>query len=157
MPARRKPIALLAPTALTKNLIRNAVKGRFDQPDYPVVLMDEPPSDLEHDEIASRYWKDIAPMLNEQRVMTLADVTSFAMYCQVLADLERDRNAVALEGRTHMDDKGVLRKHPLIAVIADNRRLAASLAQQFGLTPASRSKAIPAPEDKTVTSVFAQD
>lgn len=153
----RKPLHLLAPSAFEKNRNRNEAMGRFNQADYPVLLMDEPPAALAHDEIARRYWCDLAPMLNQHRIMTLADVTSFVTYCRVLADIERDEHAVMLEGRTHMGDDGVIRKHPLIAVIAENRRMSNTLSQQFGLTPASRTKAAPIPVKEEKGNEFAED
>lgn len=158
MPGRlRKPLHLLAPSAFEKNRKRNEAIGRFNQAEYPVLLLDEAPPALQHDEIARRYWSDMAPMLNQHRVMTLGDVNSFVTYCRVLADIERDEHAVMLEGRTLMDDKGVVRKHPLIAVIAENRRMSNVLAQQFGLTPASRTKAAPVPVKEEKVNEFADD
>jgi len=159
MPAGRprKPLHLLAPSAFEKNRKRNDAIGRFDQAEYPVLILDEVPAALVHDEIASRYWTDLAPMLNQHRVMTLGDVNSFVTYCRVLADIERDEHAVMLEGRTHTGDDGVIRKHPLIAVIAENRRMSNVLAQQFGLTPASRTKAAPIPVKAEKVNNFAED
>jgi P27 family predicted phage terminase small subunit len=153
----RKPMHLLAPSAFGKNRNRNEAAGRFNQAQYPVLLLDEPPTALVHDEVARRYWVDLAPMLNQHRVMTLGDVNSFVTYCRVLADIERDEHAVMLEGRTHMGDDGVIRKHPLISVIAENRRMSNVLAQQFGLTPASRTKASPVPVNEQSVNEFADD
>lgn len=157
MPAPRKPLHLLAPSAFTHNRKRNEEMGRFSQAEYPVVLLDEVPEALAHDEVAQRYWLSIAPLLNEHRVMTLGDVTSFVTYCRVLADIERDEHAVMLEGRTHMTDDGRILKHPLISVIAENRRMSNVLAQQFGLTPASRTKAAPVPVKEEKGNAFAED
>lgn len=159
MPAGRprKPMHLLAPSAFTHNRKRNEEMGRFNQAEYPVVLLDETPERLAHDEIAQRYWRELAPLLNEQRVLTLADVTSFVTYCEVLAEIERDVHAVALEGRTHMTDDGRILKHPLLSVISDNRTKANLLSQQFGLTPASRTKAAPVPVKEEKGNAFAED
>lgn len=157
MPAQRKPIHLLAPSAWDNSLKRNLESGRFNQANYPVVLLDQVPEALAHDEIAQRYWNAIAPLLNEHRVMTLGDVTSFVTYCRVLADIERDEHQVMLDGRTLMSDKGVVSRHPLISVIAENRRMSNVLAQQFGLTPASRTKAAPVPVQEEKTNTFADD
>lgn len=157
MPAPRKPLHLLAPSAFEKNRKRNEEAGRFNQAEYPVLTMDEPPEIMANDEVAQKYWRQLAPLLNAQRVMTLADTTSFVIYCRVLADIERDEHTIMLEGRTHMTDDGAIRKHPLIGVLSDNRRMASILGQQFGLTPASRTKAPPVPVKQDNGNEFADD
>lgn len=155
MPQLRKPLHLLAPSAFAKNFNRNAAMGRFTQADFAMPDLSEPPQALAKDPEATVYWHALAPILNHQRVITIADVTSLITYCKVLADIDRDEEIVRAEGRSSMDDKGVLRKHPLISVISENRRMSNVLAQQFGLTPASRTKAPPLPVSENKTNEFA--
>ena len=154
----RLPIELLAPSAFDKNRKRTLELSARQTPNYPVLDVSVPPSVLAHDEIATRYWLEVSSLLQAHRVLTLGDVNSLVNYCRVLADIERDEHLVMLEGRTSMDDNGVVRKHPLISVISENRRFSNVLAQQFGLTPASRGRAIPVtPEAEKIVNPFAED
>lgn len=156
MPKPRKLASQLAPSTIAKG--GAAYKNRMTEPQYkPFVLSaDNVPDDLLKDEIASRVWRDVADFLNESRVMTIADVNQLIIYCQTYADWRRDEETIALEGRTVRTDRGGMQKHPLIAVVNANKLLLNNLGQQFGMTPASRSKVNPAPEPKKGNS-FADD
>ena len=153
------PVELLSPSSFGKNRKRTLeVRLRDTTHKFPVLDISQPPPVLAHDEIASRYWGEVSSLLQAHKVLTFGDVNSLVNYCRVLADIERDEHIVMLDGRTFMDEKGTLRKHPLISVISENRRMSNVLAQQFGLTPASRARAIPATaEPEKVVNPFAED
>lgn len=157
MPRPRKPLHKLAPSAFTKNAKRNEAMGRFNVPQYPVLVMGEPPETLQHDELAQKYWRGIAPLLNQNRVVTLADVNALTVYCQTLADVERDTAQIALEGRTVMDDKGVIREHPLLKRLHSNRCSSIAIGKEYGLTSASRTKAATVPDEDEITNEFEED
>lgn len=154
MPRPRKPTELLAPSSIAKGGARYA--ERANEPKYAVIEIAQPPAILAWDELACQVWRETAAFLNASRVMTLADVNQLVMYCQTFADWRRDEAIVALEGRTVLTDRGGMQKHPLLAVIAQNKALLNTLGQQFGMTPASRSKVTAAPGEKP-KSTFAED
>jgi len=155
--ANKKPLHLLAPSAFTKNAKRNEAAGVFNQAEYPALDADSVPETLQEDEIASRYWRGLVPLMNSQRVLSVGDAVSFANYCKLLADIERFEKLVAKEGITYQLKDGSYGRHPLIPEIARNRTLCNLMSQQFGLTPASRTKAAPIPVKETSTNEFEQD
>jgi P27 family predicted phage terminase small subunit len=154
MPQPRKPTALLAPSSIAKGGARYA--DRANEPKYAVIEIGEPPSILMWDELACQVWRETAAFLNVSKVMTVADINHLILYCQTFADWRRDEAIVALDGRTVPTDRGGMQKHPLLAVISQNKALLNTLSQQFGMTPASRSKVTAAPGEKP-KSTFAED
>jgi len=152
-----KPTALLAPSAFKKNRKRNLAAGRaLEDPDFGQIDLTHVPEILEHDELAQKAWHDLEPILTRTKVMSLADVKMFIIYCQTYADLQRDQHTVALDGRTITTPQGVLARHPLLGVIQSNRTLILQISQQFGITPSSRSRVASEQEPKNVTPSLAE-
>jgi P27 family predicted phage terminase small subunit len=147
--------SLLSPSTIAKG--GPAMRQRIENmPKFAQIVLDEPPALIAHDDLACAAWRDVATFLNTNKVMTVADVNQLIIYCSTWADWIRDEEEVRRVGRTVCTDKGGMQKHPLIAVIAQNKILLSQMSKEFGMTPASRAKVSTAPTEKKV-SEFAMD
>jgi P27 family predicted phage terminase small subunit len=150
-----KPISLLSPSTIAKG--GASMKQRLaGAPKFAQIVIEEPPSIIAGDELACQAWRDVASFLNANRVMTVADINQLVIYCSTWADWVRDEEEVKRAGRVVCTERGGMQKHPLIAVIAQNKLLLNQMSKEFGMTPASRAKVSAAPEEKKV-SEFAED
>lgn len=137
----------LAPSTIAKGGAK--MRDRMErEPSYATIVLDEPPEILKTDELACSVWRDTVGFLNATKVMTVADVNQLLIYCQTFADWVRDEQTVRLEGRTVCTDRGGMQKHPLLAVIAQNKSFINAFGREFGMTPASRAKVRSAPTEK---------
>lgn len=101
------------------------------------------------DEVSKRHWKRLAPQLHKLGVLTVADGDMLALLCSAAAEIERYSAILAEQGESQvaqiMNKQGDvvgtrIFAHPLLTARADAwRRMMAGL-QQFGITPATRSK-----------------
>ncbi len=139
MPAGRPP----KPTAL-KQLQGTARPDRLnpDEP-APVVLQDaQPPAWLKGR--ARKAWRELAPVLTEMGVLTVADRAALALLCDTYGDYLALRETVEREGRTYTltTKTGDIMPmpRPEVSIAADAWKRASAMLQQFRLTPASRSK-----------------
>src|SRR5579872_4844061 len=89
-------------------------------------------------------WNRIVPILDKMGVLTVADGPALAAYCRLHALNVCAEAAVKKFGIVYakVDDVGVsvLKKNPAVSIIESTSRLIRSFLQEFGLTPASRSK-----------------
>lgn len=139
MPGGRPP----KPTAL-KLLEGTARRDRINasEPQPPLLLEARPPAWLKGR--GRRAWKELAPVLTEMRVLTVGDRAALMLLCDVYAEFMDARDAVRKHGQVYtMAVKGggyMLMPRPEVSIAADAWRRASAMMQQFGLTPASRSK-----------------
>lgn len=94
-------------------------------------------------------WNELAPVLKESRVLTLADRTSFITLCEAWAmwRLLRERLEVCgplCAGKT----EGVVSVSPLVDAVRRAHSAYTKMAVEFGLTPTSRAKVSVAPLPK---------
>ena len=104
-------------------------------------------------------WAELSALLEKQGVLTTADLDALAMYCQTYAHWRACESWVAENGRvaTLRNEKGEIKymsptPHASLALryAADLRRL----AQEFGLTPSSRSGVTTDKPKESKLSVF---
>jgi P27 family predicted phage terminase small subunit len=98
---------------------------------------------------AKAAWAHFAPLLDERRVLTVADGSALTVLCQVFAEWQQLSEDLETEGLTYeaVTASGAMmrRPNPKVPMRADaNRRLNASLAE-FGLSPGTRVKIAPVP------------
>lgn len=134
MPKPRTPTALKvlrggkAPTS-----------NRNGEPE-PNLLNDlTPPSHLP--ERSAAVWREVAPMLRETKVLTVADVIALELLCDAVSDyrLARDRcgdNFVAISAK----GSEMLSQWKVAKLSASKR--AESLMSRFGMDPVSRSRVL---------------
>jgi len=89
-------------------------------------------------EEAKAEWRRIAPLLLEAGLLTEADYTALALYCQAYARWRKAEEKLAEQGEILESARGGLYQNPWLAVA--NRawdQIRKSLAE-FGMTPSSR-------------------
>lgn len=110
---------------------------------------------------AQAEWHRIIPILEKMGVLTTADGAALAAYCKLHALNLRAEAAIDKFGIVYakVDDVGVsvLKKNPAVAIFESTARLIRSFLQEFGLTPASRSKVAASEGRDLEPDVKAQD
>jgi len=85
-------------------------------------------------------WERLAPELITIGLLTKADRAEFAIYCQAYAEIQEAEAELLEGGKTQTTKDGFLRKSPWLAVRDEAYKRLHQTAQQFGLTPSSRTK-----------------
>lgn len=96
-----------------------------------------PPVWLSRD--AKGEWKRVLPLLIERRILTDADLATFASYCTAVGQMIEAQRIVRKEGMTFVGASGP-KKHPAVSIMHDAQTQARQLAAELGLTPVSRSR-----------------
>jgi P27 family predicted phage terminase small subunit len=147
MPQPRKPSAL--------KIIEGTARADRMNPAEPkpsISLLDAP----EHlSAQALETWAQVAPILAQMRVLSIADPIALERLCEVYAETRRLRAVIEAEGYTYetasVTGERMLRANPAVAMLADaDRRLLAWL-RSFGMTPADRGRVSAAPEEGDTT------
>jgi len=73
-------------------------------------------------------------------LITKADEIEFAIYCKAFAELQEAEDALVKFGRTQTTKDGFERKSPWLSIRDEAWKRLHQAAQQFGLTPSSRTK-----------------
>ena len=153
-----KPGPPRVPTAL-KILSGNPGKKRLPENEPQIVSgLPEPPPEL--CERAVEEWNARGPYLVRLRVLSPADVSAFASYCQAYADWRDAREGLQkLKAALPEGEKsgaflvrtveGGWKKNPLMAIARDLGLDALRYACELGLTPAARARVeVLAPEEE---------
>jgi P27 family predicted phage terminase small subunit len=112
----------------------------------PNATMPECPKSLSTD--AKTEWERIGPELNRLGLLTMADSTAFAAYCQAWSDWIQAIGQVNEEGAVLKSDKGNMYLNPWSVVASKSLELMNKFGAQFGLTPGSRRRLAIAPPEK---------
>lgn len=108
----------------------------------PTPIAPDPPSWL--DRTAKAIWRKYAPMLERLGLLTEADGESLAAYCQAVSRYMAAVKRLKKVARESPDDIELIRKAEVSVEKAEHSmRL---LANEFGLTPAARSRIDVPPE-----------
>lgn len=95
------------------------------------------------DATARRAWRELGAVLDEMRVITLADAMALELLCTAYADYRAASAAIARHGMTYACEtefSTIIRIRPEVLQAANAWRRVKVMLQEFGLTPASRSK-----------------
>jgi P27 family predicted phage terminase small subunit len=105
----------------------------------PCLVRPKMPSHL--DKLARKEWKRLCPILERMRVLTEADGGALAGLCFDASLLQQAQEALGKTGLlTKTAKSGVIHLSPLLHLVAVTADRLARGFQQFGLTPASRSR-----------------
>jgi P27 family predicted phage terminase small subunit len=99
--------------------------------------MPRPPGWLSRD--AKAEWKRVVPLLMDRRILTDADLATFASYCLATGQVIEAQRIIAVEGMIYMGTSGP-KRHPAVGIANDAMTQARQLAAELGLTPVSRSR-----------------
>jgi P27 family predicted phage terminase small subunit len=91
-------------------------------------------------EAAQLEWIRLSGDLFKIGLITKADEVEFAVYCQAYAEIQEAEDALGKFGRTQVTKDGFERKSPWLSIRDEAWKRLHQAAQQFGLTPASRTK-----------------
>ena len=90
-----------------------------------------------------RFWRELAGVLSERRVMTNGDRQILALCCTALAQHEEAQAVLAAEGPTYTTTteagSTLHRTRPEVAIASDAWRRAAQALGALGLTPRGRN------------------
>ena len=84
-------------------------------------------------------WKRLAPELDKLGLLRRIDRAAFAAYCEAYATWVEAKKLIKAHGLIYARE-GLLKKNPAVDIARDAMVQIRHFAEQFGLTPASRSK-----------------
>lgn len=127
------------PTPTNLKVIRGNPGKRalnHDEP-QPAKFDGDPPDYL--DDKGKAEWSRLVPILSEMRVLTAADFGTLANLC--LAHQVKLRAQEEIGGSlTVTSAKGGTKADPAVKIMLEAAQMENQLAQQFGMTPAARSR-----------------
>jgi P27 family predicted phage terminase small subunit len=141
--ARRGPKPKPTALKILEGVRADRING--DEPAPPAGVPERP---AQLDGLAAEEWDRVAPVLASMRVLTSADVSALAVYCQAYARHAAALEAIAEHGivvATGEDGDGI-KANPAAAIAARCEELMLRVLAEFGGTPSSRSGLKAAPE-----------
>ena len=100
---------------------------------------------------AKKEWKRLAPSLEAVGVLTTADITAFAGYCQAYARWREAEEFLSQHGTIFKTPSGYVQQVPQVSIAMQNLKIMQSFCAEFGLTPASRARLYANTGDKSDT------
>ena len=97
---------------------------------------------------AKKEWRRLAPSLEAMGVLTTADITAFAGYCQAYARWKEAEEFISQHGSIFQTPSGYVQQVPQVSIAQQNLKIMQSFCSEFGLTPATRSRIIAGNGDK---------
>ena len=91
---------------------------------------------------AKKEWKRLAASLEAMGVLTMADLTAFAGYCQAYARWKEAEEFITQHGSIVKTPSGYWQQVPQVSIAQTYLKIMNKFAEQFGLTPSSRSRII---------------
>jgi P27 family predicted phage terminase small subunit len=91
---------------------------------------------------AKKEWRRLAKKMELMGVLTEVDMAAFAGYCQAYARWKEAEEFLTQHGTIVKTPSGYWQTVPQVAIAQTYLKLMNRLAEQFGLTPSSRSRII---------------
>ena len=91
---------------------------------------------------AKKEWRRLAKTMEAMGVLTEVDMAAFAGYCQAYARWKEAEERITDRGLVIRTPSGYPQQVPYISIAQQYLRLMNQFAEQFGLTPAARSRII---------------
>ena len=91
---------------------------------------------------ARKEWRRLAKQMEEIGVLTDVDMAAFAGYCQAFARWKEAEEFITQHGSIVKTPSGYWQQVPQISIAQTYLKIMHKFAEQFGLTPASRSRII---------------
>jgi len=89
---------------------------------------------------ASAEWRRIAPLLLDAGVLTRSDTDALGIYCEALGRLAEAHAHLQETGYLIRSPNGYPIQNPWYAVMKECHEVIRAFGNEFGMTPASRSK-----------------
>ena len=103
---------------------------------------------------AKKEWRRLAKKMELMGVLTEVDMAAFAGYCQAYARWKEAEEFITQHGTIVKTPSGYWQTVPQVSIAQTYLKVMNRLAEQFGLTPAARSRIV---ADSTVGSGGAKD
>lgn len=85
-------------------------------------------------------WRRVLPQLIEGRKIAGHELGTVEAYCLAVATMRAAEAIVQRDGMTYMSPSGDTKRRPETTILKENIEASRRLANELGLTPASRSK-----------------
>ena len=132
----RKP----KPTAV-KQLEGNPGKRQLNANEpKPAARAPSCPKWLEDD--AKKEWRRLAKQMEQLGILTEVDMAAFAGYCQAYARWKEAEEFITQHGTIVRTPSGYWQQVPQVSIAQTYLKVMNRFAEQFGLTPASRSRIV---------------
>ena len=96
---------------------------------------------------AKKEWRRLAKKMEQLGVLTEVDMAAFAGYCQAYARWKEAEEFITQHGSILRTKSGYVQPVPQVSIAQTYLKIMNRFAEQFGLTPAARSRIIA--EDNT--------
>lgn len=93
---------------------------------------------------AKKEWRRLAKQMEQIGILTQVDMAAFAGYCQAYARWKEAEEFITQHGTIVRTPSGYWQQVPQVSIAQTYLKLMNRFAEQFGLTPASRSRIIAA-------------
>lgn len=94
------------------------------------------------EEEGKKEWKRLAKQMEEIGILTEVDMAAFASYCQAYARWKEAEEFITQHGTIVRTPSGYWQTVPQVSIAQTYLKIMNKIAEQFGLTPASRSRII---------------
>ena len=101
-----------------------------------------PPCPKWLDPEAKKEWRRLSKKLEQLGILTEADMSVFASYCQAYARWKAAEEIISSHGFISKTPSGYLQAIPHVAIAKEYARIMNRCAEQLGLTPSSRSRLV---------------
>lgn len=91
---------------------------------------------------AKKEWKRLAKKMEAMGVLTQVDMAAFAGYCQSYSRWKENEEFISKNGSLVRTPSGYWQQVPQVSIAQQYMKQMGRFAEQFGLTPASRSRII---------------
>ena len=91
---------------------------------------------------AKREWRRLARKMELMGILTEVDMAAFAGYCQAYARWKEAEEFISQHGTIVRTPSGYWQQVPQVSIAQTYLKVMNRFAEQFGLTPASRSRII---------------
>lgn len=144
-----------APTPTALKIVRgNPGKRPLNKREpKPRIILPHCPDHL--DESAKAEWKRLVKILTGMKVLTEADYMALANLAQTWSTMVKAQEQLSKTGVLFKTPSGYVQQSPLVGIVNNCISIITKLGQEFGVTPASRSR-ISANEDKESSNPFAE-
>jgi P27 family predicted phage terminase small subunit len=112
----------------------------------PKLALPEPPEHL--DAVAKREWARVAPELYALGCLTALDTAALAIYCACWSMWVEAERHIDAEGATMVAPSGLEKPSPWLVIASSASKQMTAMAQEFGMTPASRGRIKAVPPEK---------
>ena len=94
------------------------------------------------DKEAKKEWRRLAAKMEQMGVLSEVDMAAFAGYCQCYARWKENEEFISKNGSLVRTPSGYWQQVPQVSIAQQYMKQMERFAEQFGLTPASRSRLI---------------